>query len=50
MLQSAWSHGCSIFAYHTSSGSEEQVRVELADLYKQLAYLVMERVKEGPHA
>jgi chromosome partitioning protein len=50
MLQSAWSRGCSIFAYQTNSNAEEQVRLELADLYKQLAYLVMERVKEGTHA
>jgi len=50
MLQSAWSHGCSIFAYHTSSAAEEQTRCELADLYKQLAYLVIERVEGGVYA
>jgi chromosome partitioning protein len=50
MLQHAWSQGCSVFAYPTGSAAEEQTRTELADLYKQLAYLVMDRVKGGEYA
>ncbi len=50
MLQNAWSRGCSIFAYQVTSTAEEQIRAEIADLYKQLAYLVMERVKGGAYA
>ena len=50
MLQSAWSHGCSIFAYQPGSSAEETTRQELADLYRQLAHFVMERVNGGVYA
>ena len=47
MLQNAWSHGCSIFAYQVSTNAEEQTRVELADIYRQLAHFVVEQVRGG---
>jgi chromosome partitioning protein len=45
MLQSAWSQGCSIFAFQTRTAAEEQVRLELGELYKQLGDLVTDRVR-----
>ena len=50
MLQVAWSQGRSIFAYQTPSAADEQTRLELADVYKQLAHFVQERVKGGVYA
>lgn len=47
MLQSAWSRGCSIFAYQPASSAEEQTRAELADIHRQLAQFVLERVQGG---
>ena len=47
MLQAAWSHGNSIFAYQSASSAEEQTRSELADIYRQLAHFVMEQVHGG---
>ena len=46
ILQAAWSQGCSIFKYQGTS-AEEHTRVELAELYKKLAGIVLARV-EGP--
>jgi chromosome partitioning protein len=50
MLQAAWSHGCSIFAFQTTSTNDEQTRAEIAEVYKQLAYFVKDRVEEGVYA
>lgn len=49
MLQNAWSQGCSIFAYRTNNTAEEQTRVELMAIYKQLGQFVTEQVAGGVH-
>jgi chromosome partitioning protein len=50
MLQVAWSQGCSIFGYQAPSTADEQTRVELTEVYKQLASFVQERVGGGVYA
>ena len=50
MLQVAWSQGRSIFAYQSPSAADEQTRLELADVYKQVAHFVQERVGGGVYA
>ena len=50
MLQVAWSQGRSIFAYQPPSSSDEQTRMELAEVYTQLASVIKERVEGGVHA
>lgn len=50
MLQSAWSCGCSIFAYQPDRPTDEQTRAELADIYRQLAHFVKEQVSGGVYA
>src|SRR5579871_1812311 len=45
LLQAAWSHGCSIFAYKPTNRAEEQTRAEIIALYHQLADLVRERAR-----
>jgi chromosome partitioning protein len=50
LLQDAWSKGCSVFAYQADGTLQRQTRDEIADLYRQLAHLVMERVEGGNHA
>ena len=47
MLQSAWSHGRSIFGYKGTPGADEKTRQEIEEVYTQLAHLVMERVAGG---
>ena len=50
LLQAAWSSGCSIFGYKPQSRADEQIRVEIADVYSQLADFVIEKAKEGQGA
>lgn len=47
LLQEAWGRGCSIFAYPAQTTVQARTREEIADLYRELARLVMQRVEEG---
>jgi chromosome partitioning protein len=49
LLQEAWGKGCSIFAYPADGTVQRQTRDEITELYRQLAQLVMARVKGGTH-
>ena len=50
LLQSAWSAGCSIFAYPSASAADEQTRAEVAEQYSQLAHFVVDQVRGGIYA
>jgi chromosome partitioning protein len=47
MLQVAWSSGRSIFGFGPTSSSDAATRDEIMNNYRELAHLVMDRVKEG---
>lgn len=50
ILQSAWSTGCSIFAFPTTTATDEQTRVEVAEQYMQLAHFVVGQVRGEVYA
>jgi chromosome partitioning protein len=49
LLQSAWSNGCSIFAYPPGSRAEERTKAEITGQYRELAGFVTARVEERSH-
>jgi chromosome partitioning protein len=50
ILQSAWSSGCSIFAFPTTTAADEQTRTEVAEQYMHLAHFVVGQVRGEVYA
>jgi chromosome partitioning protein len=47
ILQAAWASGCSIFAYQPPSRADEKNKLEVIELYRELARFVMEQAEGG---
>lgn len=47
ILQAAWASGCSIFAYHTTTSSDERNKREMIDLYRELGRFVIAQTTGG---
>ncbi len=45
ILQAAWAAGCSIFAYQPPSRADEKNKIEVIELYRELARFVMARAE-----